>query len=765
MTLVREHPPTEDYTGDPPADYYPFKYPLDRFQRHGCKAIENNHNLLVCAHTGSGKTVLALYAIARCLALGKRCLYISPIKTLSNQKYKEFGEAFGGRVGILTGDIKIAPDAPCLIMTAEILRNFLVTGENSLFSMDNVSCVVLDEVHFINNEDRGHVWEEVIVRLDRAVQLVMLSATLSGPRAFVEWVADLKQTPCHLVSTVKRPVPLRHSIYWDQRLHTFLEGDTDWKHGVVEEVSKDIYKYHKKHPWTTHTFLECVYHLEKKSLLPATVFLLNRALVEKQAKAIRPMQTDHYALARIEHLWDKHLHKYAKHYETLEQWHLVRDLLFKGVGIHHSGMIPVLKEIVEITYTEGLIPVLLATETFALGVNAPTKTTIFTSLSKFDGRTKRDLYSNEYLQMAGRAGRRGLDDAGTIVILPHPYMPSEESLRQMVMAPPQAFTSRLALDFSTILQGTDHVKGTLFYRQQGTAPTPPPPPLPALEMVEDETPERALFEELMRCEQSLIPDGYIRLDKKKEKAVRKRITELRKLLPNLHTLVAKETTRKRQENAEKEALFHEARWGLQSDTLTAFLKKEGFMDEVGSLTKRGVVFRSVHDGNAFLLSRLLDSNLLDDLEPSSMVAVFSMFVAEKEKEDLLWEEVGCPSPVEKACAEEVFRWAAEYKDKELVLVQDLPFVFAQDWALSRTMMRAARDWYEGKPWYQIRQYHHDFEGNFIKNVLRLTNFIQSLYQTATLVHHAPILQHMEDIQTRMVRDMVMNVSLYVVPSV
>jgi len=255
MSLIINHPPQEKFTGDPPPDYFPFKYPLDHFQLFGCQAIEKNENLLVTAHTGSGKTVLALYAIARCLAKNQRVIYISPIKTLSNQKYKEFGENFDS-IGILTGDIKINPDAQCLIMTAEILRNFLTSHKTpSYFSLENVTCVVLDEVHFINNQDRGRVWEEIILYLDSKIQLVMLSATLSQPLLFVDWIAKLKNIPCHLVGTVKRPVPLCHYLYWENEIHCYLKEE-NWKPNVWSTTVARIEKYYKHNRFSSALFQE-----------------------------------------------------------------------------------------------------------------------------------------------------------------------------------------------------------------------------------------------------------------------------------------------------------------------------------------------------------------------------------------------------------------------------------------------------------------------------------------------------------------------------
>jgi antiviral helicase SKI2 len=243
-----------DYILDLPKSYYNSKYVFDHFQLHGCNAIDNNHNILVTAHTGSGKTTLALYAIARTLSLGKKVLYTSPIKSLSNQKYAEFKlflESLDGNysIGIMTGDIKINPIADCLIMTAEILRNALLRENNECyewnFNPNEIGCVILDEVHFINNPERGKVWEEIIINLNPNIQLIMLSATITGAEQMTKWVGNLKQIKCHLIPTLKRPVPLQHGIWWDKEITYFLYGDKNWKCGKWEILSDKINKFYK----------------------------------------------------------------------------------------------------------------------------------------------------------------------------------------------------------------------------------------------------------------------------------------------------------------------------------------------------------------------------------------------------------------------------------------------------------------------------------------------------------------------------------------
>lgn len=753
-----QHAPTKIFSGPVPTPYFPFSYPLDDFQLWGCRAIDDQHNLMVCAHTGSGKTALALYAIARCMARQERVIYISPIKTLSNQKYKEFSSSFPS-VGILTGDIKVKPDADCLIMTAEILRNFLMTVEKpSYFSMDRVSCVILDEVHFINNPERGRVWEEIILYLDPTIQLVMLSATLSEPLTFAQWVQDLKQVPCHLVSTVERPVPLQHFVYWDQELYCFM-GTKEWNHGVWKECKARVDKHYTKHHWSTHVWMECLGFLQKKEMLPATVFLLNRDMVEKQARHLCSFQQDPYERATIEGIWDHHMRKYAPTLERTSQWSLVKDLVLKGIGIHHSGMIPLLKEIVEILYTQGLLPVLLATETFAMGVNAPTKTVVFTNLSKFDGKRKRFLYSEEYLQMAGRAGRRGLDTAGTVVILPSLGMATEEEMRAVATKAPQTVQSRWVMDFSMAFHDpTPKVwERTLFYRQSGAPPLFVETVLPTID------PEiwaryEPLFQEKKACYQRLTPDGFFRLDKKVEKTVRKRLGEIRHLLPkDMETMLSRYHSLSEQcETEKREQRYFQERWTIQVDRLQDFLVSKEYWGADKKPTRKGLMLQEVHDGNPLLLAEVLHAGLLDPLEASTLVAMLSIFVADKEK-----GESHVSLGEQKEVMDRIRALADKGLSEELVRNQDLPFPFFLDWTVSPTMYHAVKGWYEGQSWVEVRNVYEESEGNFIKNMLRVVNFIQSIHHVAEILSMVSLQQKLENVQEKMMRDLVMNDSLYI----
>ena len=474
-----------EYSEEEPPEYYPFSYELDNFQKYGFDAISKNENILVTAHTGAGKTALAIYGIAKWLnSDDSQIIYCSPIKALSNQKYKEFKEKFEdrGTIGILTGDVKINPTARVLIMTAEILRNALVSSANEIddiydfkFNTDKVKCIILDEVHYINNSERGKVWEEILSIVNPKIQIIMLSATLSKSEELAKWVGKEKQVMCKLIPTDFRPVPLNHYLYDFSRERdkefpsdplvcvskgkdiNVAEETSGWVSGKWSEVFKSIKKFQKKNNLRYINYpgvlFDSIKYCKNNSMLPVNIFILDRNKLEKLANDIpTTFIMDDLQLAKIDKIWNNHLLPYKNVFENTKQWNIIYKLAIKGIGIHHSGIIPILKEIVEILYEEGLIKVLFATETFAMGVNMPTKTVIFYSVSKFDGNEKRSLRPEEYIQMAGRAGRRGYDSFGSVIIIPDNNLENENDSKKMIISDPQSLSSKLTIDYTFVLK-------------------------------------------------------------------------------------------------------------------------------------------------------------------------------------------------------------------------------------------------------------------------------------------------------------------------
>ena len=464
------------------------KFEPDRFQKFAIKAIEDNSNVLCVACTGSGKTLVGEYQIAHSLRKGGRVFYTTPIKSLSNQKFYDLKKMFPDRVGIMTGDIKYKPDADVVIMTTEILRNLLFKrgtateslGITAALSLDRLDAVVFDECHYINDRDRGAVWEETMILLDPSVQLVLLSATVDAPQHFASWLGDLKQRPIHLICTDYRVVPLFHGVYKDKEFLTIMDrknvfSDAPYKSWVqwrnsqlkAADQHKDAVKARARAGYDggpvhrtggpkafAHEMNGMIALLEEKQQLPALFFVFSRKDCERYADLTEHTLIDSSDTAAVRHIMDFHLHSYGEELQRIPQYHTIRALLEKGIAFHHSGLIPILKECVEILFGRGLVKVLFATETFAVGINMPTKTVVFTGFRKYDDVSDRMriLNTDEYIQMAGRAGRRGKDDRGYVVYLPDREPEAIETIRSMMTGRSSTFQSRMTFHYDFILK-------------------------------------------------------------------------------------------------------------------------------------------------------------------------------------------------------------------------------------------------------------------------------------------------------------------------
>mmetsp|Transcript_95298 Transcript_95298/g.208402 ORF Transcript_95298/g.208402 Transcript_95298/m.208402 type:complete len:1043 (+) Transcript_95298:202-3330(+) len=409
-----------------PAKEYPFK--LDVFQQRATNCLENGESVLVAAHTSAGKTVTAEYAIAMALRDGQRIIYTSPIKALSNQKYRDLQDEFKD-VGLMTGDVTINPNATCMIMTTEILRSMLYRGSDVCREM---AWVVFDEVHYMRDRDRGVVWEETMILLPDTVRLVFLSATIPNSREFAEWICRIKHQPCHVIYTEKRPVPLQHYLFpaggdgvymvVDEKSN-FREDNMSKALAVLQSTADaagvDTKKQSKKRSKSNAADLDKIIRMCKdRGYLPVIVFSFSRKECEGQAVTLKKLDvTDDDEKKLIDEVFQNAIMTLSDEDRELPQVQSMLPLLRRGIGIHHGGLLPMLKEVVEILFQESLIKILFATETFAMGINMPAKTVVFTGTKKWDGLEMRMLQSGEYIQMAGRAGRRGKDDRGLCIIM------------------------------------------------------------------------------------------------------------------------------------------------------------------------------------------------------------------------------------------------------------------------------------------------------------------------------------------------------------
>lgn len=388
-----------------------FPYKLDEFQIISAKAIVDRKNTLSLGHTGSGKTSVGIIGVSHALKQGKKAIFTTPIKCLSNQKYGDFQKDFPlNSIGILTGDIKINPDADVIVATQEIVANMLFQNKDFF---DDVGVIVIDEAHYINS-DRGAVYEQTISMMPNHVQFVLLSATISKPEVLKDWLEKTRGTECVMSSTDFRPVPLQQNVYVDGEFKNIVK-DEEFNDSLYKSMFTNWKNQDKKISQSTRlkNFVEM---MEEKDLFPALFFVFSRKNCEKFADMFERSLITGKEQTECLKLYDYYVKKMLGEggMQTAQYWQ-IRKFLSKGVCIHHSGLIPVIKEIIEILFEKKFIKLMFVTETFAVGINMPTRTVVFTELEKFDGKEKRVLLPSEYIQMAGRAGRRGKDSIGHVI--------------------------------------------------------------------------------------------------------------------------------------------------------------------------------------------------------------------------------------------------------------------------------------------------------------------------------------------------------------
>jgi superfamily II RNA helicase len=391
------------------------QFTLDPFQVDSIKAIEKNNSIVVSAATGTGKTLIADYIIDKAIKNEKRVFYTAPIKALSNQKYRDFKEEYGEeKIGLMTGDVVINPDAPIIVMTTEIYRNMLVVKDSIV---EGLSYVIFDEVHYINDIERGTVWEESIIFSNVDIRFLCLSATIPNAIEFADWIMSIKGHQVDVVEFSERAVPLKHMVYEKKvGLTTARELKKNMDLDKYPSYNREMSKRKKKERVKPATHMDIIREVKNKQWYPAIFFVFSRKAVEE--KALELFKTNDFINKRERNEIDTfYSEKMTEEIKNMECAKFLKKILGKGIGIHHAGMLPLLKEIVELLFSKGLIKILYATETFAVGINMPAKCVCFNTLEKYDGFQFRYLNSKEYYQMAGRAGRRGIDKEGQAILL------------------------------------------------------------------------------------------------------------------------------------------------------------------------------------------------------------------------------------------------------------------------------------------------------------------------------------------------------------
>lgn len=432
-------------------------FTLDKFQEDSILAIESEKSVLVSAPTGSGKTLIADYIIDKFLKENSRIIYTAPIKALSNQKYKEFTDSYGeSKIGLITGDLVINPEAQVLIMTAEVYRNMAIVNDHAL---DSVAYCIMDEIHYISDQERGHVWEESIIFSPQHIKFLFLSATIPNSEEFASWIESIKEHPVEVIKSDVRPVPLERKFYDSEiGITTLDEINNKKKLDKYPEYNHFMKGKHRTPRVQKPDFRNLIGEL--RGNLPCIYFVFSRAKTMEYAATLssKNQYLSSEEQKKVISIASQEFNKLNREVLSLKTTQKLRLCIPKGVAFHNAGILPELKHIVEKLFSEGLVKVLFATETFAVGINMPAKTVCFDSLRKYTGTGFRYLTSKEYFQISGRAGRRGIDKKGLSVAMIFRPNAEIERIKEFTTKDKLPLKSQFKLTYNTVLNMVDQHK-------------------------------------------------------------------------------------------------------------------------------------------------------------------------------------------------------------------------------------------------------------------------------------------------------------------
>jgi superfamily II RNA helicase len=812
-----------------------YQYPLHIFQKYSIEAIVEGQHILATAPTGSGKTLPGEFSIDFFHSKGKKVIYTTPIKALSNQKFYDFTNKYPNiSIGLITGDIKTNPDADVLIMTTEILLNklFQIKSNTTMnipqssisFEMNvenELGCVVFDEIHMINDEARGHVWEQCIMLLPKQIQMIGLSATLDNPERFALWLEnkgnhnDNPEKIVYLASKKDRAVPLTHYgfITTTSTIFKMLKNDKHIQEEIKSMINKPIVlqnsqgefdelQYSKMNKMMKifennnvrlkrqHVLNQVTKYLVENEMLPALCYVFSRKQLEVCANEVTTnlLEFDNktpYIIDReCEHIIRK-LPNYQEYLNLPEYVNMVA-LLRKGIAIHHSGVTPVLREMVELLFAKGFIKLLFCTETMSVGINMPVKTTIFTDICKFDGENNRMLYSHEYTQAAGRAGRLGLDTVGHVIHLNNLFrnVETKTSYKTMMSGKPPTLKSKFKISYNLLLNLIDIGDNNFihFARKSMVKEDLDNELKEIYYTISKENTNLDMLEETIKTMRTpvTIVDEYLKLIESQKNAVNKKRKENERQIANIkEQYVNIEFDRikvqnynnkiKKIDDLQDQYNFVEKYIDTNVQTIVNLLQDDGFVqieadEPTMKLTVRGMIATHLKECHCLVFAKLFEENVFDKLNSIQIIMLLSCLTNIVVKDEY---KNYVPKTDDVVLKEIVFKVKNMYndyitKEANMNINSGIEYIFHYDLLNYLDKWCYCENAQECKLFLQQLETEKEiFLGEFVKALLKINNMCSELEKIAELFGNMSLLSKLKEVPVMTLKYVVTNQSLYV----